>query len=343
MKSIVVAVIATLCVMLPMKSDGSVCGGPAEGDEPFTGDLTFSITVEGTQRRYVVHVPEGYTSERRWPVVIMFHGGGGNARAAMRETRWTETADREGFLAVFPEGTPRDPSRRASFLGNPQTWNDGSRRSNLGAVQQQVPDVKYTAAMLSDLDRRFRLDKRRIYATGFSNGASMTFRLARELSAVWAAVAPVAGSDWMPETVPKRAVPLLYITGTADPLNPIDGGEIRIGRKSYGTKPSTEDMIDAWIHIHGCRTSPVIIHDSANARIAAFTHADGSKAVLLCTLDGHGHHWPGGRSLLPAFLAGEDKSPIDATEVIWGFFRSQVLPERKYSIPREEGKEEWKQ
>ncbi|MFV1967883.1 MAG: PHB depolymerase family esterase [Pirellulaceae bacterium] len=127
----------------------------------------------------------------------------------MWETGWAEKADREGFLAVFPEGTPPDPSRPARFIGNPQTWNDGSKRSNLGAAVRGVADVEFVSAMLSDLSTRFKVDKRRVYATGFSNGASMTFRLARELSTAIAAVAPVAGADWLENKNPDRAVPLL--------------------------------------------------------------------------------------------------------------------------------------
>lgn len=132
------------------------------------GTHLFRVTVKGVERRYLLHIPPAYTPANKWPVVVMFHGGGGTARSAMRETGWTEKADKEGFLAVFPEGTPLYPTRPARFRDNPQTWNDGSKRG--------VADVEFVTMMLADLKVRFSVDERRVYATGFSNGASMTFR-----------------------------------------------------------------------------------------------------------------------------------------------------------------------
>jgi polyhydroxybutyrate depolymerase len=290
------------------------------------GNHTLPITVDGLERRYVVHVPQGCDRNKHWPAVIMFHGGGGTARAAMWGTGWAEKADREGFLAVFPEGTPPDPSRPARFIGNPQTWNDGSKRSNVGAVVQGVADTEFVSAMLFDLNARFKVEKRRIYATGFSNGASMTFRLARELSLVIAAVAPVAGVDWLENKMPDRAVPLLYITGTADPLNPIEGGEIHIGLKSYGKKPATDDMIRKWVKLHGCPDDPRVVHDNNGARAVAYGHPGAADAIVLYILDGHGHHWPGGKSLLPEAVAGKNASKLNATDVIWEFFKTNSLP-----------------
>jgi polyhydroxybutyrate depolymerase len=244
----------------------------------------------------------------------------------MWETDWAGKADRQGFLAVFPEGTRPDPNRAARFVGNPQTWSDGSRRSSIGAVARKVADVEFVSAMIEDLAGRFKVDRRRIYATGFSNGASMAFRVARELSSLVAAVAPVAGADWPENRKPELPVPLLYIAGTADPLNPKDGGEVRIGRKSFGTKPATETMINEWVRLHGCRRTPRVVYDKNGARGVAYGRPDGLDAVILYTLQGHGHHWPGGKSLLPEKLAGKNVSELDATDVIWEFFKTKSLP-----------------
>lgn len=288
------------------------------------GDHELSIAAGGLERRYAVHVPPGYGRGQPWPVVIMFHGGGGTARAAMRQTDFAGQADQEGFLAVFPEGTAPDPSRPGRFLGNPQTWNDGSDRK-IGAVERHVADVEFVFAMIADLKKRFNADKRRIYATGFSNGASMTFRIARELSTVIAAAAPVAGADWLPGKRPERAVPLLYITGTADPLNPFEGGEIHIGAKSYGKKPPVHEMIAGWVQLHGCRPEPRVVYDKQGARGVAYDCADGRQAVVLYTIDGHGHHWPGGKSALPQRTAGKNTAKLRATEIIWNFFIKRSL------------------
>jgi poly(3-hydroxybutyrate) depolymerase len=181
-------------------------------NNPGSGDQTVFLTIDGLTRTYIVHVPTCHDPSTLMPVVIVFHGGGGTAKAAMWETGWTDKADKEGFLAVFPEGTRLDLSKPARFVGSPQTWNDGSRR-DIGAVVRNAADVEFVRRMIEDLETRFRIDKSRIYATGFSNGASMAFRVGRELPGTIAAIAPVAGSDWLEQEKIDRPVSLLYITG----------------------------------------------------------------------------------------------------------------------------------
>ena len=285
----------------------------------------FTITVKDDQRRYLVYIPKSYDSTTKWPVVVMFHGGGGTARAAMWETGWNEKADNDGFLAVFPEGTPPDASRPGRFRDNPQTLNDGSKRRNVGAAVSEVPDIEFVLALVADLRSHFSVDERRIYASGFSNGASMTFRVARELSDVIAAAAPVAGADWVQDTKPKRPVPLIYITGTADPLNPIGGGKIRIGKKTFGEKPATQRMIAKWVEMHSGPDKGRVVYDNDGATGIAYGLPGEAPEVVLYTIGGHGHHWPGGKSALPVRLAGENIATLNATDVIWDFFKAQVL------------------
>jgi polyhydroxybutyrate depolymerase len=307
--------------------------GPAVADERSStrseapGTHRIGIIVEGIEREYLVHVPPVYDRLERWPVVVMFHGGGGNARAAMRETGWNAKADTEGFLAVFPEGTPTDPSRPGRFRDNPQTWNDGSDRPSVGATDRDAPDVTFVSAILADLQDRFSVDPYRIYVTGFSNGASMAFRAARELSPSVAAAAPVAGSDWMTGKVPERYVPILYVTGTADPLNLLEGGEIFIGAKSFGVKPAIQEMIANWAKMHGCPDPRHVVNDEDGVAVVEYGQPGEAAKVVLYTIEGQGHHWPGGQSALPASLAGRKTAKVNATDVIWAFFESHILPD----------------
>ncbi len=304
--------------------------GTADAEEkPFksgtSGTQLFTITVNEIERKYFVHVPPSRNETKKWPVVVMFHGGGGSAKGAMWETGWREKADAEGFLAVFPEGTAPDRSRPGRFRDNPQTWNDGSDRANVGAVQRGVPDVEFVSAMLANLKASFKVDERRIYASGFSNGASMAFRVARELSGVIAAAAPVAGADWLQDTKPERPVPLIKITGTADPLNPIGGGMVRIGKRTFGEKPATQKMIAKWVEMHRGPKKGRVVYDNDGATGIAYGLPDEPAEVVLYTIDGHGHYWPGGKSALPVRLAGENIAKLNATNVIWDFFKTQVL------------------
>jgi len=294
----------------------------------------FRLRVEGRLRSYLVHRPPSRGETGPMPVVIMLHGGGGTGRGALWETRWNEKADAEGFLAVFPEGTPPNPFRPGNFLRNPQTWNDGSKRSALTAVQKGVEDVAFLRALIDELEDRFSVDARRIYVTGFSNGASMTFRAGRELSGRIAAIAPVAGIDWMADTEPERFVPLIYLTGTDDPLNPMQGGEIRLGRKSYGVKPPTREMIERWVERAVVPGEPRTICDRDGAKGLAWGREGEETAVVLYTFEGHGHHWPGGRSALPAYLAGRNTARLSATDLVWAFFEKHALPEDAPALSR---------
>jgi polyhydroxybutyrate depolymerase len=285
----------------------------------------YKISINETERKYFVHVPPNYDETENLPVVVIFHGGGGKAKAAMWSTGWIAKADEEGFIAVFPEGTPPDTSRPGRFRGNPQTWNDGSERENLVAAKRNISDIDFVSAMLEKIKTDFKVDERRVYATGFSNGGSMTFRVSRELSESFAAIAPVASDDWMENIIPKRPVPILYITGTADPLNPIDGGEIFLGKKSYGIKTPVAEMIKNLVELHGCSKEPQVIYDKDGDKGVAYRNSQNIESVVLYTLKGHGHYWPGGRSLLPEWVSGKNVSKLNANEIIWDFFEKHSL------------------
>ncbi len=292
---------------------------------PRPGRHTFALEAGGVERSYVVHVPASYDPATPSPVVIMFHGGGGTARGAMWQTGWTDKAEEEGFLAVFPEGTRADPTWPARFLYNPQTWNDGSGRINLGAARRQVAEVEFVRAMIEDLCVRFAVDRRRIFATGFSNGASMAFRVGRELPKCLAAIAPVAGNDWSQQSTIERPVPVLYITGTSDPLNPIEGGEIWVGSLSFGEKPPLRDLIQKWVRLLGCPPDPRVLYDKDGVKGIAYGPGKDRSEVVLYTIEGMGHTWPGGTCLLPRRMVGETSDKIEATDVIWEFFQRHPL------------------
>jgi polyhydroxybutyrate depolymerase len=116
---------------------------------------------------------------------------------------------------------------------------------------------------------------------------------------------------------------LLYIVGTADPLNPIEGGEIHLGRQPFGTKPPIREMIGTWLDLHNCRTKPRIVYEKGGDSGLAYGRS-GEDAVVIYALNGHGHHWPGGRSLLPKEWAGMNVAKLQATDVIWEFFKTKT-------------------
>ena len=168
------------------------------------GDHRVTLQHGGRQRSYIVHVPPAAREGRPLPVVLNFHGGGGNAEAQQKYSRMDALADAEGFLVVYPDGTGRMADKLL-------TWNAGTCCAY--SVTNNVDDVGFTLALLADLEARQPVDRRRVYATGLSNGAMMAWRLAVEASDRIAAIAPVAGrrcSRWA-----GRPVPFPSCTSTA--------------------------------------------------------------------------------------------------------------------------------
>ncbi|MBI3374321.1 MAG: hypothetical protein HY017_21565 [Betaproteobacteria bacterium] len=291
------------------------------------GSHSLAIDVNGLERTYMVHVPASCTPQTPSAVVIMLHGGGGTARAAMWETGWALKSEQEGFLAVFPNAMAADPARPSSFAGNPQLWNDGSDRFYPG--QSAPDDVGFIAAMLDDLSVRFALDKQRVFVTGFSNGASMSFRVGAELSDRIAAIAPVAGALWFDPPTFRYPVSMCYITGTADPLNPIEGGVPRLAtgasdRVRGKPKPPVRDSISKWAGALGCPAATASATDADGVRTETCSTRAGAAEVVYIAVDGLGHTWAGGRSLLPESMVGKTSSRIRANDIVWAFFRKHA-------------------
>ena len=291
------------------------------------GRHTLILIVNGLERVYIVHVPASYNPQMRSPLVVMLHGGGGTARAAMWETGWAEKAEKQGFLAVFPNAMARDPAQRSSFVRNPQLWNDGSDRFYDG--QKAPDDVDFITAMLDDLSARFAVDAKRVYVTGFSNGASMSFRVGAELSNRIAAIAPVAGACWLESLTLKRPISMCYITGTADPLNLIEGGVPKLvtgasDKVRAKPKPPVRDSILKWAKALGCPATPASASDANGVRTETYGPCPGGAEVVYIIVNGLGHTWAGGKSLLPESMVGKTSDKIKATDVIWDFFQKHA-------------------
>lgn len=283
--------------------------GAAEGKRT---SFDHTISVDGLERQYLVHLPAGYSPTWPMPVVLNFHGGGGNAEWQQRETGMNATADTGGFVVVYPQGTSGPFG-----LG---TWNAGSCCGL--AMRRNVDDVKFTAALLDDLASKHPVDKRRIFATGMSNGAMLVYRLACELSDRIAAVAPVAGALLdAGHCEPRRPIPVLHFHGTADKLVPFEGGYGKIG--SSGEFRSVVETISKFVQFNECSKEPEKAYDKGDATCQSFRSCKNSADVNLCTIDGGGHTWPGAK---PNDKRGKTSYNISANDAMWDFFRSHPMP-----------------
>lgn len=292
-------------------------------------DRRYKIQVGQRSRRWLIHLPPGHEDRAALPIVIMLHGGGATARSAALETGWSDLADRAGFLAVFPDALARDPSRLASFPANPQLWNDGSNR--YFTSRNEPDDIGLLNALLDELAERFKADMRRVFVTGFSNGASMAFRAGMELSHRITAIAPVAGTCWLDRIELQKPVPLCYITGTADPLNPIDGGPTKIifeGSELIRAqpKPPLRDTLRKWAIANGCPDNETGVQQADGVRTETFHGGLDAAQVVYLTVDGLGHVWPGGKSPLPESVVGQPSDKLQGTQRIWQFFQQFTSP-----------------
>jgi polyhydroxybutyrate depolymerase len=296
---------------------------PASGEAgSFTlgpGNYDRSLMSGGMERHYAVHVPGSYNPGRPTPVILNFHGGGGNPKSERTISMMDQASDRYGFIVVYPQGTG------AKFrLINPHgyTWNAGTCCG--WAMKHHIDDVGYTKAVLDDLESRFNVDKKRVFATGISNGAMMCFRLACELSNRIAAIAPIAGTMGVSSCHPSRPVSVIYFHGTADKFVPFGGGK---GPRSLPGEffESVDKTIAFWRQQDKITASPRVVKRGQATGYYYGPGADGAE-VALWVIQGGGHTWPGGQfGFLGRRILGEMTHEISANDLMWEFFQRHPL------------------
>jgi polyhydroxybutyrate depolymerase len=188
-------------------------------------------------------------------------------------------------------------------------------------------DVAFLAALMDHVERQFVVDPRRIYATGFSNGAAMTFLLATELSTRLAAIAPVAGRCRLEAPTLERPLPTLYLIGRDDPLAPLAGGDVKSPWTGQTEKkPPVRETLEKWVKAIGAQTQAEVIEDRDGVTIARNAPRKDGAELLVYTIDGLGHHWPGGKGRLSEEIGGKPSKRINATDLTWEFFRKHTMP-----------------
>ena len=276
------------------------------------GDHLRQLTVGGLTRSYLLHIPPEISPMKPLPVVLAFHGAATNANFMMNMTNLHQKADEAGFIVAYPNGTGS-----GMFL----TFNAGG----LSDSATRPNDVVFTAAILDDLATVVRVDPKRVYATGYSNGAMLCYRLAAELSDRIAAIAPVGGTMAVPEAKPTRPVSVLHFHGTADRFVPFNGPDARTPK--FLTFKSVETSVTLWAKLDGCPDNPQITpRPSPNGlKITQHTYGPGKEGaeVILFTIEGGGHTWPGQKPVI--WFIGKSTLDISANDLMWEFFQRHPM------------------
>lgn len=288
------------CVAAATRSDAS------SGAAPPPMELR-RIDSGGIERHYRVHAPAGWDGASALPVVLAFHGGGGNAEQFAAHTELWREADRSGFLLVFPEGTPPAGVRRFRL----QTWNAGDCCG--AAARRGVDDVLFARDLVADLAGAYPLEHGRVFATGHSNGGMMAYRLAIEAPDLVRAIAPNAAALTV-DGAPAAPVAVFALHGALDENVPAGGG---VGSGLSGTDHrSQRESLAPFLRANGCG-EPQIVETRGAAVIREADSAAGAP-VRHAWMTDHGHAWPGHGSGLPN---GEPCSyDLDANAEIWAFF-----------------------
>jgi polyhydroxybutyrate depolymerase len=278
-----------------------------------------SLDVGGTVRHYLVSVPSGYDGSRAVPLVFVFHGSGYGGAEMERGHPFTALGEKKGFISVFPDGLDKQ-------------WN-GGRTYDPFSRNDKSDDVEFVSRMIDALGLRYRIDPKRIFATGSSNGAIFCYTLAARLPARIAAIGPVSGSlgeEISRQYHPVSPVSVVSFNGTADPLVPYRG----VHRTDGHGVLSVPDTIAFWVGVDGCAPDPVVTRDPASPlddgltilRLRYPPQRNGAE-VLAFVIGSGGHTWPGAHTDPTwAKTAGKTAMSIDANEIMWDFFVAHPRP-----------------
>jgi polyhydroxybutyrate depolymerase len=287
---------------------GAVPADPNMSAVTAPGDYRFSFVHGGITREYLVHVPKSYRGAPA-PMLVALHGGGGDAdfQADDSKYRLISKSEAAGFIAVFPNGY----SRLGGVLA---TWNAGAC---CGAAQKNhVDDVGFIREVIHRVERQAAIDPNRVFATGMSNGAMMSWRLACEAPEI-RGIAPVEGTDNTAHCAPSRPVPVIEFHSLDDPNVPFNGG--------VGVGPSHADFVSVpatqakWVALDRADANAKRVLTVSGAHCDLHAAKPGGAPVELCLTDTGGHSWPGGGTQQGR---KQPSMAISANDLMWNFFSS---------------------
>lgn len=293
-----------LCALFLTCLSVNASAGPGCNElEGVSGSFPGQIISGGKTRTYKIYVQTKYKNNRPTPLVVDFHGFGMSALFQYQYTQMWALAEKFKFILVTPQGIEN-------------SWNAGNccdPAKNLG-----VQDVQFVSDMIDQIMEDYCINPNRIFATGFSNGGSLSIRLGCDLSDRIAAIAPVASGGLPLSCKPSRPVPIISFKGTADP--------------TYGKALIAIEMAR---QKNGCSNETEIYYQEGDVTCIAYKDCDENASVVFCEIEGGGHNWPGtwdlceyvGPIICELYKIGYTTQDIDASRAIWKFFAEHSMPE----------------
>ena len=264
------------------------------------------ILSSGELRKYLLYVPTSYDASTPTPLVINIHGFSQWPANQAQVSQWNAVADEFGFIVVYPEGT-----------GFPLRWS--LRNADPESAVNAQKEVTYFSDLIDRLESQYNIDPSRIYANGLSNGGGMSFLLVCDLADRITAIGSVAGAYITPfeSCKPSRSVPMIAFHGVVDPIVPFHGGPSGSFEVPF---PDIPTWVSQYAGNNGCRLQPEILLESENVTGIRYVGCDQDAEVVFYTIADGGHTWPGGKAL-PEWITGKTSQEINATRLMWEFFR----------------------
>jgi polyhydroxybutyrate depolymerase len=293
---------------------------PADGiAEPGSYKQLMSERAGPFRRSYWLHIPRDYDEGEALPLLVVLHGAFSSAAKLKKQSGFDRLADEHNFLAAYPNGM--------GLFGLFRHWNSGHCCGK--ARKKGMDDVAFLSRVVEEIAGRLNVDRTRIYVVGHSNGGTMAHRFTSERAALVAGFAAVSGTiggkpaeDQPLWTIrpPAVPVPALLIHGRVDQNVPYGGGH---GPGSHGSIEtiSAAESARFWFEHDGCDPEPDIEYLlDQHVERRSWHGCSEDTEVILDTLEGWGHDWPGG-PFLKELPVDDPLRDYHAAERIWDFLQ----------------------
>ncbi|TGK87714.1 poly(3-hydroxybutyrate) depolymerase [Leptospira noumeaensis] len=281
------------------------------------GDYTFTFSHGGFPRYYKVHVPKSYVTNKQAPLLFVLHGGGGDMEIQANEDYYHQISKSEenGYIVLFPNGYSKFKS------GKIATWNAGNCCAD--ARDQKIDDVGFIKEILEHATKQLYIDKTKVYVTGMSNGAMMSYRLACEMTDKFAAITTVAGTDNTITCNPTKPISILHIHAKDDDKVLFYGGAGNSfkDRNLVTDFVSVPNTISKWVKFNQCNTTPKRVLEEPGVTCDEYGECKDGVKVKLCVTESGGHSWPGGKKPSLFFGSATPSTAIKANDAMWEFFK----------------------